>query len=439
MIYLDSLPLINTQVGYGELGRHGDLGYEGGQVSVGGRHYAHSLSTHPPARLRFQLDGNFGAFRCQVALNDDVPSGRSHGHFFVHADGVEVACAPYVIAGGPPRELCANIAGARLLELIVETSAWECCHAIWLDPQVEEQPSPVSATTLDDPLSRAQIQLLPPQPEVECCIATVVSDGFESLLDDMLGSLQMYGNCSDARLLVFGVDAGPECRRIAEKYEAAFVQCHRLTQVNSTVKSLLYSSARVVPARKFVCLDADMLVLGDLQPIFAGIDVAPAGSLFACREANGSRFTRLDSAIRLVYSGYPADLTRLLGHQNGEGAYSLVVNDGIFAGSRTALLTLDGLIRSWTNARQWVDERRDVWWRNQFIFNLVLARLDCGIELDPTYNVQLNSQDVCMQRVNGSVEAKWQNRLVRVLHFNGAGRGKCKEWRGEFARAATNY
>jgi hypothetical protein len=434
-MYLDSLTLLQMQVGYGDLGMHGSLGYEGLTVSVRQQHYAHALSTHPPARLRFQLDRSFAGFTCQVALNDDVPAGRSHAHFFVRADGVEVACVPYVMAGAPPRDLCANIAGARVLELVVETDAWDFCHALWLDPQVTEQPADMPAQTLDDCLGRAQIEPLPPQPEVECCVATVASRGFESLLDDMLGSLQVYGNCADAQLIVFGVEASDECRRIAEKYGATFVVCHRRAQVNSTIKSILYTSARVVPARKFICLDADMLVLGDLQPIFASIEVAPIGSVFACREANGSRFTRLDRAIRTVYGGYPADLTRLLGHQNGEGAYSLVVNDGTFAGGRTALLTLDGLIRSWTQAPGWVDERRDVWWRNQFIFNLALARLDCGIELDATYNVQLNSQNVCMQGANGRAQALWQDRPVRVLHFNGNGRHKYPEWRGRFARA----
>src|SRR5688572_27145776 len=249
-MYLDSLPLLHTQVGYGDLGMFGSLGYEDAQVSVRSQHNAHAISTHPPARLSFLIDGNFSTFRSQVALNDDVPAGRSHAHFFVRADGIEVACVPYVLAGEPPRELCANIAGARILELIVDTSAWEFSHALWLDPQVEEQPSHVPPGTLVDSLDRARIELLPPQAEVECCIATVVSNGFEALLDDMLGSLEQYGKCSDALLIVFGVDAGAESRRIAEKYGATFVPCQGLRHVNSTVKSILYTSARVVPARK---------------------------------------------------------------------------------------------------------------------------------------------------------------------------------------------
>jgi len=93
------------------------------------------------------------------------------------------------------------------------------------------------------------------------------------------------------------------------------------------------------------------------------------------------------------------------------------------------LLAVEGLIRSWTSASAWVDERRDVWWRNQFVFNLALAHSNCGLELDPVFNVQLNSQDVWLERENGRARALWQERPVRVLHFNGRGRNRYADWR----------
>jgi hypothetical protein len=71
-MYLDALSLVEAQVGYGELGRHGHLGYEAKQVVGQGCPYPHALSTHPPARLCFDLGGRFASLCCQVALNDDV-------------------------------------------------------------------------------------------------------------------------------------------------------------------------------------------------------------------------------------------------------------------------------------------------------------------------------------------------------------------------------
>ena len=116
----------------------------------------------------------------------------------------------------------------------------------------------------------------------------------------------------------------------------------------------------------------------------------------------------------------------------GEGNFDLPVNDGLFAGSRGALLALDGLLRRWPSASAWVDERRDICWRNQFVFNLALARLHCAVELDPVFNIQLNSQDVALSG-DGEMpmSAHWRGQPVRVLHFNGGGRQKvCAVARG---------
>ena len=434
-MFLDSFQPVDVQVGYGALGRGGQLGYEGKTVSVGRRAYAHALSTHPPARLVFDLGGRFERFRAQVALNDDVPRGASHADFTVAADGRPVAAARRVAAGEPPRSLDACIAGASRLELSVSTERWHQSHAVWLDPQLSGKGANATREVLTDCLARVEIELPPAMSSAARCVATVVSPGFGQMLDDMLGSLHAHGNCQDAALVVFAVDPDEACRRVADKYGARLIECRRRAALNPTVKSVLYSAARVVGAESFLCLDADMLVLGDLRPVFAALDACPPGSVLACREANGEGESTLLKALAEVYAGKPADLARITGRQRADAGYTLVVNDGLYAASREALLALDEVIRSWEGARGWVDERADVWWRNQFIFNLALARLKCGVELSGVYNVQLNSQEVEASVSGGRNRAVWRGRQARVLHFNGAGRGKYPELRGRYAAA----
>src|SRR5256885_4913008 len=162
-MYLDEITLLDMRVGYGDVGLHGNLGYDDQAVMVGGQNYRHAVSSHPPARLRFELEGRYAGFSCQVAINDDVPAGRSHAHFFLHADGVEVGCAPYVISGAPPRDLSADVNGAQILELIVETTVWDFCHAVWLDPKLTKTSVSPRVGILDDCLSRARIELPPPR------------------------------------------------------------------------------------------------------------------------------------------------------------------------------------------------------------------------------------------------------------------------------------
>src|SRR5215813_7925396 len=322
-VFLDSLLMLEAQVGYGDVGMHGTLGYEGKKVSVRQRQYDHSLSTHPPARLRYRVDRGFARFYCQVALNDDVPPGASHADFIVTADGHEVAIEPYVRAGEPPRMLRADISGAEYLELLVRTSRWEYSHAVWLDPRLDESSAP--AVKLVDCLGRAEISVPYGLPPVERCIATVVSPGFEALLDDMLGSLCANSGCQDSLILVFMLDRNDACDRVIAKYGAVAVPCHSLARLSPASKAVLYSVPHVIDARHYICLDADMIVLGDLRPIFSMLEACPEGKILACREGNSHEANHLGSALRYIYDGGESDV-RQLGITTAEEAYSLVVN-----------------------------------------------------------------------------------------------------------------
>lgn len=432
-MYLDSVKLLQTQVGYGELGVNGSLGYEGRQVTVRRQHYNHAFSTHPPARLRFHVDRRFASFTCQVALNDDVPAGLSHADFSVVADGREVANEPYVQAGEPPRPLVADISGTEYLELVVRTSRWEHAHAVWLDPQVDESPAPV--THLFDSLSRAEMIVPHRLPRTERCIATVVSPGFEHLLDDMLGSFYANGCCNDALVVVFVLNGNDACKRVIAKYKAIAVHCQPRAGLNPMTKAVMYSTARVVDAKHYLCLDADMVVIGDLRPIFATLEALPEGRILACREGNTQYANHLGSAIKWIYDGGEADLQKL-GVTPEEQSYSLVVNDGLYAGDQTAMRALDGVIRAMPQACAWVDGHSRVKWRNQFIFNLALARLQCGVELDPLYNVQLQAQNVDFFEQGSRLRALWRGREPRVLHFNGSAKRKYPQWQGKFSSTA---
>jgi hypothetical protein len=134
--FLDALAPQSVEVGYGALGTGGQLGYEDQLVLVGGEHFARALGTHPPARLVFELAGRYARFSSRVALNDDVQPGTTDATFSVFADGRLLAVTSEVVPGSPAT-IEASIIGVQSLELRVETSRWEYCHAVWLDPRVE--------------------------------------------------------------------------------------------------------------------------------------------------------------------------------------------------------------------------------------------------------------------------------------------------------------
>ena len=177
-----------------------------------------------------------------------------------------------------------------------------------------------------------------------------------------------------------------------------------------------------------------MLVLDDLNPLFGAIDACPDGSILLCRESHPQGIRDLRESFDLVYWGgtEPAFFER----DGPLGGFRLPVNDGMFAAGRDALVALDSEMRALPGAREWVDERGDVGWRNQFAFNVALARLGVAVELDPTWNLQLHVHDVEADADAARPVAHWRGRRVRILHFGGFGKGKLGTFRQQMRAVA---
>lgn len=439
-LWLDQWKPYLQQVGFQQLGLYGELGYEGRRVEICGETFLHAISAHAPSRLKYSLSGHFTHFCCQVALNDDVPREASGADFLVFVDGQLKGVARNVRAGHFPRLLTVRVDGARELELVTQYQRWDYCHSVWCDPFLISLPETEDNQRRVDCLERAEITIPERIRSSALCIATVASAEFAEWVDDLLGSICANAQCPNAQLAIFSFEDSDEIRRIAEKYRAIIVPCQSITPLSCAAKSVLYSVARVIPAEKYICVDADMLVMDDLRPIVAAMEASPPGSVFACRE--GVWESDLGSAIRDLYSGSVADINDLVSTRAAtESSYSLVVNDGLFAGTSVALSALDDTIRGLHNAVEWLDERREsAPWANQLLFNLALAQCQCGVELDPRFNVQLNSQFVTFQVADSGVIATMTDtRRAAIVHFNGGGRTNHAEWRGRYRAVAKSY
>jgi hypothetical protein len=436
-IALDGLDPIYAEIGYGELGRHGQLGYEDARVVVAGKAYASALSTHPPARLRFAVPVGCARLRCQVALNDDVADRGSYATFRVVADGRVIAEAKRVRAGAAPVPMVANLASASVLDLVVSTSAWAYCHAVWLEPVFDvpgaDGQSPGAVPVVSDPLLRADITVPEGLHPAERCIATVGSAGFEQWVDDLLGSIRTFADCPDARLAVFALGDAPALEEVARRHGAMIVRCRPRLPLNPTSKSVLYAVASVIPAQRYICLDADMLVLSRLDILFDAIDVCSPEAILACSEGNVHGIPDLSAVLDVAYGG--GSDPPFFARASDLGKYPLVINDGLLAGSRSAFDALATEVCRLPDAVRWVDERADIRWRNQFAVNVALARMGAAVEIDPTWNIQLHVQDV---DVDGS-HVSWRGQDVRVLHFSGASKHRYEPLRdavrGEVRRA----
>jgi serine/threonine protein kinase len=137
-VYLSDLAELNPKVGYGEFGKHGDLGYEEKRITVMGVESPHGLSTHPPpagtASVSYHLGRQYRLFKCGAAFDDTCENNQPMLIFRVRGDG-KVLWERKFNQG--QKECSVSVSGVDLLTLEVVCEGYNrSAHTVWLEPLV---------------------------------------------------------------------------------------------------------------------------------------------------------------------------------------------------------------------------------------------------------------------------------------------------------------
>jgi hypothetical protein len=187
--------------------------------------------------------------------------------------------------------------------------------------------------------------------------------------------------------------------------------------------------AGLVEARQYMCLDADLLVLDSLAPLFEMHAKLPMGRVLIAPEAARSTICDLRRGLQMVYLATPAEVGSLFAAVPEAARETYVVNDGVFVADSEALATVDAILRGTPAITQWASSRRDVWWRQKAALNLALSRAQAIAPLDIMYNAQLHIEAAIRCPGEGRPRAQWRGRPARVIHFNGGAKNVYASWR----------
>lgn len=138
--FLADLPEVEAQVGFGQFGKKGALGFANKSITVKGAPSPNGLSMHPPrdgsARVVYALGKKYRSFTATAAINDDA-SSRSALTFRVLANSKEIWKSHPLKERGDSEACTAVIAGVDRLELeVLCPGKNDNAHAVWLEPQV---------------------------------------------------------------------------------------------------------------------------------------------------------------------------------------------------------------------------------------------------------------------------------------------------------------
>jgi hypothetical protein len=140
--FLSDLEPKNGRVGFGSIGRDGNLGFEGRCVTIDGRRHFHSLGLHPPGRgkafVDFRIDAKWHTLSTSVAINDRNNMFGSAGSdliFQAIGDGKLLWSSKKIRVTKHVEQAKINVEGVTKLRLEVKATASNACaHAVWVDP-----------------------------------------------------------------------------------------------------------------------------------------------------------------------------------------------------------------------------------------------------------------------------------------------------------------
>ena len=439
-MYLDDLAPVQQYAQF-KVGLHGQLGIDDKAIMHCGKFYSHSISAHSPSMLEYDLDGSYNVFECEVAINDiplDVQCNPVN--FSVYADNELVAHVPQVRSHENSRRISVNIHGAKKLVLksyVQHDDPNNWCQSIWIMPQIHTDANKNMIGALGD------MRITIPNKIVQSnkCIATVVTPDFVDKLGAMLYSLKQHGNCGDVDIVVFAFGQSDKYAELESRFGITLVNCDYLSDFTYKIKTVCLSIAHVVQANKYLILDADMLILDDISNIFNMLDDMDDDKILVCREASLTAQTTLKDSLLIsdsMYYGKVEDL-EFLNVSDSEGNCKFCINNGVYAGTRKAILGIESATRATTpNSIYYERERLDIhcFWREQAIMNIVLAKLNSAIELNEEHNLQLHARNVDILWDGKTPIATYKGRRVKILHFNGSGRNKYPELMETYANYA---
>lgn len=287
----------------------------------------------------------------------------------------------------------------------------------------------IGRKTQIDCLGNAELLLPKTRLAFDRCVALAATESYAGLLEAALASLARFGGLRRVPIVIFLEENAPLAEAAALKRGAHVVKFRRLGGPAPAIKGVLYSMFHVVNANQYLCLDADLLVLDTLMPLFHRHAALPKGTVLIAPEAAARAAAPLAHALRSVYRATHDEIEALLGSQPRLTGERRIVNDGVFVADREALVAVDGFLRRSPAIREWVGARPDVWWRQKAALNIALAHLGAMAPMDDSYNAQLHVESAEPLLAEGREVTFWRGRPARVLHFNGAGRSSFAAWK----------
>ncbi len=416
---LDECKLIKQEVEYGNLGLNNNPGYEI-IVSVNNNYVQNYISAHPKSSLVYEIPSTAKYFSCKIAINDSSDS-KSSATFEIKVDG----CTHFYSKNIPKFKIEyveIFLDNNKTIELICSYEGSSVCHALWIEPIFSDHRPEYSICTFNTTLLDNSCFL---SEKFDNCIACYFDENNFEYFKCLVNQVKKYSS-SENKFVVF-------CEDWIQKYSDYLLKNEiNLIKIKDKAKnyikekksgflnkSALYSVAKYIDADKYLLIDTDIICTNDVNTLFQ--EIKDENTLYVTRDAHteGLSFGDIITEPWSAYKGTPKckDILRL---SPDEINNDFIMNSGVIAGSRKALLGFNSCLRNILPLSEfYFNENIQVGLREQAVANLATIKYKDYEILHKKFNLQVLWEEVNLECKESILQSKSQDFEPLFVHFNG--------------------
>jgi len=419
-MFLQDCEIEDCSIEYGELGINGKTGYEI-IPSVNSNPVLHFISAHPKSYIRFKISPLYRFFSCQIALNDSSDNDAL-ASFEIKVDG-ETCFYSRNLSKNKIQTVQIFLTENTIIELLCEYSGTSVCHALWVQPELFQNPPKNLIDAFQTSLISTRKYF---DEKLDYCIACYFDENnfkyfkyfHENIMRHTKLNLEFIVFCEDyyPEIKEFSRSTNTRFIKISDIYHEKIIEKNKRGFLN---KASLFSIAKFVNSNKYLLIDVDIVTTKDIKEIFDLIE--DDETLYVTRDAHteGLTFGEIVTEPWSAYEGTSKckDILKLTPE---ECASELILNSGVIAGQRKAILGLESeLFKILPLSRFYFDENSNCGLREQAVVNLATIRYEKYKILPKKYNLQVLWEEIILTQENQKISVISEDFEPLFVHFNG--------------------
>lgn len=418
---LQDCQLLYSEVGHGVLGTYGDSGY-GIVISVNGLSFDNYISAHPSAILKYRIPESSQYFSCQLALNDSSEEFSSVDFEFI-VDG-ETRYYSHNVGKFTLVDVGFLLDNNSILEIKIISTNKIICHSLIINPIFSNK----KPNYLLCPIHKSKISTEKYTKEkFNVCIASFVDTKFIKYAEILQQTIKEKSS-TEIKFVYLG-ESSPELTDFCQQTNSIFIPItcvYGQNIANKQVQAIYhkpstYSIAKIINANIYIIIDVDMICTSDINLLVERIESNNPESISVCKDAHTEGLTFGDLIIA-EWSAYKGSVTNkhMLRLTPKELSSSLIINSGVIAGKRKAVLGVeDTMRRLMPSSIFYLNDKISEPVREQALMNLSMIKYGEVELLHKKYNLQVLWEELNFEYDGKNIKAFSEDFEPCFAHFNG--------------------